>query len=103
MINSTFSPDEVLSGITDRVRQVRRENGLSQKEFAQACAIPERTYKRIEAGKCDSLINLVKIICYLDRQASFNLFFLDNGLPNVPRTAPQKALELERKRKVGGK
>jgi len=98
MINSTFSPGDVLSGLTDRVRQVRRESGLSQKEFAQACAIPERTYKRIEAGKCDSLTNLVKIICYLDRQASFNLFFLDEKLPNVPRSAPQRALALEKRR-----
>ena len=96
-INSTFTPAEVLSSITDRVRQVRRENGLSQREFAEACSIPERTYKRIEAGKCDSLSNLVKIICYLNRQASFDLFFLNSDLPTVPRTAPQKAVHLEAK------
>jgi DNA-binding XRE family transcriptional regulator len=99
-INSKFPPDEVVAAITARVRQARREQSLSQREFAEACSIPERTYKRIEAGKCDSLINLVKIICYLERQASFNLSFVATRPSDRPRTAPQKALVLERKPKI---
>jgi DNA-binding XRE family transcriptional regulator len=100
-INSKFLPVDVVAAITARVRLARREQSLSQREFAEACSIPERTYKRIEAGKCDSLINLVKIICYLERQASFNLSFVTTRPIEKPRTAPQKALALERKPKIG--
>lgn len=98
-INSGFLPDEVVAAITARIRQARREKAMSQREFAEACLIPERTYKRMEAGKCDSLINLVKVICYLDRQASFNLSFITTRPSIGPKTAPEKAKALETKPK----
>jgi DNA-binding XRE family transcriptional regulator len=95
-INSQFTPNDVIAAITARIRLARREQSLSQREFAEVCSIPERTFKRIEAGECDSLMNLIKIICYLERQASFNLSFATTHPLDKPRTAPQKALALEK-------
>jgi len=45
--------EELRKRFGDRVRLERRRKSLTQKEFAEACGIALRTYKRFESGECD--------------------------------------------------
>ena len=61
--------------LIDRVRLERSRNKESQREFAERCSIPLRTYKRFEQGQCDSLDVFLRIVIAFDRVKGFELMF----------------------------
>ena len=63
------------SRITGRVRAERQRLGFSQKDFAEKCEVPLRTYKRFEVGECDSLDVFLKVIKEFDRLTAIELLF----------------------------
>ena len=82
-----FSAAELCVRLADRVRVERRKLSLSQREFAERCDIPLRTYKRFELGQCDSLNVFVKIIGTFDRLVALELLFPPKPIEHEPRTA----------------
>lgn len=84
-----LSSDNLCLLIADRVRFERRRQKCSQFEFAAACQVPLRTYKRFELGKCDSLAVFIRIVIAFDRIAAIELLFppktvaLESHLPTA--------------------
>lgn len=70
------TPAKLLGRIGDRVRGERNLLGLTQVEFAQRCGIPLRSFKRFEAGSCDSLTVLLKVAQYFNRASGLEMLFL---------------------------
>lgn len=68
-------PRTVRGRLADDVRKKRNEVGLSQAAFASACNVPLRTFKRFEAGNCDSMLVLIKILQAFGRFDGFDLLF----------------------------
>lgn len=66
---------ELRLAIANRVRVERRKQDKSQREFAEHCTIPLRTYKRFELGKCDSLDVFIRIVMAFDRITAIDLLF----------------------------
>jgi transcriptional regulator with XRE-family HTH domain len=61
--------------IADRIRIERRKARLSQRQFAEKCGIPLRTFKRFEAGQCDSLEAFLRIVISFERTVALELLF----------------------------
>lgn len=70
-----LSPRTVRGRLADDVRMRRHAVGLSQAAFAKACDVPLRTFKRFEAGGCDSILVLIKILQVFGRFDGFDLLF----------------------------
>lgn len=68
-------PRTVRGRLADDVRMRRHAVGLSQAAFAKACNVPLRTFKRFEAGNCDSILVLIKILQVFGRFDGFDLLF----------------------------
>lgn len=75
------TPAKLLGRIGDRVRGERNLLGLTQVEFAQRCGIPLRSFKRFEAGSCDSLTVLLKVAQYFNRASGLEMLFPAAALP----------------------
>lgn len=83
------SASELRCRIADRVRVERRRLELSQKEFAERCGIPLRTFKRFEQGQCDSLEVFLSIVVRFERVVALELLFPPKPLTVMePRSAP---------------
>ena len=46
---------------TERVRELRKEKGLTQVEVAQAVGITSRAFQTLEAGKNPGFVSLIKL------------------------------------------
>jgi transcriptional regulator with XRE-family HTH domain len=80
---------ELRTYIADRVRLERRRLGLNQKDFAERCGIPLRTYKRVEQAECDSLDAFLRIVICFERSVAIELLFPPKSAPvTEPRSAP---------------
>ena len=89
------TPAKLLGRIGDRVRGERSRLQLTQVEFAQRCGVPLRSFKRFEAGACDSLTILLKVAQYFNRAQGLEVLFPAALLP--PR-GMQAALQSIRKK-----
>lgn len=90
---STHSPVELLrKQLSDRVRLERRQLGLSQKDFADKCGIPLRTYKRFEKGDCDSLDAFLRIVKAFERVITLDLLFPGKPVVLTEVRSPTAAL-----------
>lgn len=60
----TFSDEEILKEIFNRIRKLRLSSCMSQEEYAQSANISRTTIKRIESGTSTdiSLKTLIKIL-----------------------------------------
>jgi DNA-binding XRE family transcriptional regulator len=84
--------------IADRIRLERRRTGMNQRQFAEVCDIPLRTFKRFENGKCDSLDAFLSIVIMFERVTAIELLFPPkDALATEPRT-PTAMLERLRNR-----
>jgi transcriptional regulator with XRE-family HTH domain len=66
---------ELRALISNRIRIERRKARLSQRQFADKCGIPLRTFKRFEAGQCDSLEAFLRIVICFERTVALELLF----------------------------
>ncbi|WP_019924971.1 helix-turn-helix transcriptional regulator [Duganella zoogloeoides] len=82
----------------DRVRLERRRKKLTQKDFADACGVALRTYKRFEAGECDSLDAFLAIVIHFERLVALELLFPPKDLVELKPRTPGAALEQFRRR-----
>ncbi len=60
----TFSDEEILEEILDRIHKLRLSSCMSQEEFAKSAGISRTTIKRIESGTSTdiSLRTMIKIL-----------------------------------------
>lgn len=84
------TPARLLGRIGDRVRGERNRLQLTQVEFAQRCGIPLRSFKRFEAGACDSLTILLKVAQYFNRAPGLEMLF---PAALLPKRGMQAALQ----------
>jgi DNA-binding XRE family transcriptional regulator len=81
----------VLEKLGGEVRRMRLERNLSQAVVAERAGVDRTTVVKIEAGKANSLLNLVQVLRAIGR-----LDVLDN-FHEEPRLTPMMALEQEAK------
>ncbi|KIF83049.1 helix-turn-helix domain-containing protein [Noviherbaspirillum autotrophicum] len=93
------SAGELRRRIADRVRVERRRLELSQKEFADRCGIPLRTFKRFEQGQCDSLEVFLNIVVRFERVVALELLFPPKPAVVVQRRTLITALERMKQRR----
>lgn len=55
--------DDVLIGIGLRIKILRKERGLTQKELAYSCNLEKSNLSRIEHGKCNMTIGTLLRLC----------------------------------------
>jgi predicted transcriptional regulator len=84
-------PTTVRGRLADDVRKRRHTVGLSQEAFAKACNVPVRTFKRFEAGSCDSMMVLLKILKAFGRFDGLELLFEEE----MPRLEARTLLAIE--------
>ena len=97
---NSLSVDELRLLLSDRIRLERRRTEESQREFAERCGIPLRTYKRFEQGKCDSLDVFFRIVIAFDRVKAFELMFPPKLVRVVPHTAPALLEQVRRRAEI---
>ncbi|MCL2852324.1 MAG: helix-turn-helix domain-containing protein [Defluviitaleaceae bacterium] len=60
--------------IADRIKELRKSKGLSQREVGEAIGITERSYRRYEAGDMDpSATNIVNLADFFGVSADYLL------------------------------
>ena len=53
-------------GVGDRVRQVRQEKGITQKDLAQLSGVCQQMISKLEVGKAQGSANIVRLALALD-------------------------------------
>jgi transcriptional regulator with XRE-family HTH domain len=86
-----LTDEQVLEKLGGELRRMRLERNLSQANVAERAGVDRTTVVKIEAGKGNSLMNLVQVLRALGR-----LELLD-GFHEEPRISPMMALEQEAK------
>ena len=70
-----LAPKELCRRLAGCARKARTEHQMSQAEFARACHISLRTYKRFESTGQASLENFVRVVTVLQRVTALGLLF----------------------------
>ena len=96
-----LSAPELRARIADRVRLERRRTKLTQKDFAEKCGIPLRTFKRFEQGQCDSLEAFLRIVVAFERVVGLELLFPPKQAVVIEVRSPAAALERLQNRLAG--
>lgn len=77
--------------VADRIRSERKSLGLSQEELATVSGISFRTFKRLEAGQCDSFEAILRIAYVFEQQTNrTRLSYLDEMFPGAPQSSSNK-------------
>jgi transcriptional regulator with XRE-family HTH domain len=92
------TPDQLRRLLADRTRYERKRLKLTQQEFAEKCGVGFSTFRRFEAGTCDSLEVLLLIVSAFQRIAALDLLFPGEAPPARPRTLIDYAVRFEAKR-----
>lgn len=71
----------------DRIRKVRKENNLTQKEFAERLGIKQNTVASYEMGRIGVSDSVIISIC---REFNVREEWLRNGNGKMPREIPNK-------------
>src|SRR5688572_33450720 len=53
-------------GVGDRVRQIRQEKGITQKDLAQLSGVCQQMISKLEVGKAQGSANIVRLALALD-------------------------------------
>ena len=61
----------------NQIRDLRREQGLSQEELARRCGVSRQTINAIEKGEYNPTINLCRSICKILDKTLDELFWED--------------------------
>lgn len=91
------TPEQLRQLLADRTRYERKRLRLTQQDFADQCGIGFSTFRRFEAGRCDSLEVLLLIVSTFQRIAALDLLFPSEAPPARPRTLVDYAAQLEAK------
>ena len=91
------TPDQLRQLLADRTRYERKRLELTQQEFAEKCGVGFSTFRRFEAGTCDSLEVLLLIVSAFQRIAALDLLFPGEAPPARPRTLIDYAVRFEAK------
>src|SRR5690606_38725314 len=86
-----LTDEQVLGKLGGALRRMRLARNLSQANVAERAGVDRTTVVKIEAGKGNSLMNLVQVL-----RALGHLDLLD-GFHKEPRLTPMMALEQETK------
>ena len=99
-INSIIynSPDDILKGISSRVKERRLENNLTQKSFAKRAGIGYDAYRRFENTGEITLRNLVLCAVVLDMTDGFLQLFSGKSYQSIDDLLKKKTT---RKRQRG--
>lgn len=62
-----------MPGFSDRLKELRKANGLTQKQMATHFAMTERNYQRLEANNRPSYENLIKFADYFNVSTDYLL------------------------------
>ncbi len=81
IINKT--PDTILSGIADRVKERRLERNLTQKAFAKRAGVGYDTYRKFENTGEITLRNLVLCAITLDDVEGFSELFVKKSYQSI--------------------
>lgn len=71
----------------DRIRQIRKENKLTQKEFAERLGIKQNTVASYEMGRIGISDSVIISIC---REFGINEEWLKNGIEPMLKEVPNK-------------
>ena len=71
----------------DRIRQIRKENELTQKEFAERLGVKQNTVASYEMGRIGISDSVVISIC---REFGINEDWLRTGIGNMKKEVPNK-------------
>ncbi len=77
------TPDEILRGISERVKTRRLERNLTQKAFAQRAGIGYDAYRRFENSGEITLHNLVLCAIALDDAEGFTTLFTKQSYHSI--------------------
>jgi transcriptional regulator with XRE-family HTH domain len=77
------TPDEILRGISERVKTRRLERNLTQKVFAKRAGIGYDTYRRFEKSGEITLHNLVLCAIALDDAEGFTTLFTKQSYQSI--------------------
>lgn len=80
---NTTTESSIVDGLKQRVRQRRKEIGLSQKELAVKSGVSYGSVRRFESEGEISLISLVKIAHALNALEDFNNLFKNKQITNL--------------------
>lgn len=81
LINKT--PDSLMQGIADRVRQRRLEKDWTQKALAAKSGVTLSSYRRFETTGEISLRSLIMIAFALDKTEDFETLFANRSYRNI--------------------
>ena len=63
---------------SDRLKEIRKIKGVTQKQAAEALSMTERNYQRLEASSNPSNENLIKIANYFEVSTDYLLGLTDS-------------------------
>jgi len=86
-----LTDEQVLEKLGAELRRMRLERNLTQATVAERAGVDRTTVVKLEAGKANSLVNLVQVLRALGRLEVLNDFHEE------PRISPMMALEQEAK------
>lgn len=61
MVSATVDPDQLVTDVCGRIREIRAAQGFTQKQIADRLGITLRTYLNIERGQNLTLVTMAKI------------------------------------------
>lgn len=77
------TPPDVLAGVAQRMRQRRKERGLSQQDLSRKSGVSLGSLKRFEREHQISLESLVKLAFALDCEDDFDELFSKRGYTSI--------------------
>jgi transcriptional regulator with XRE-family HTH domain len=84
-------------GVGARVRQVRQEKGITQKDLADLSGVCQQMISKLEVGKAQSSANIVRLAVALDVSPAWLEGISHHKNPAQPKAAQIKDTPLNRK------
>jgi transcriptional regulator with XRE-family HTH domain len=91
LIFDQLTPAEVAANVAQRVRQRRKEHGLSQAEMSRKAGMSLGSYKRFEQQHEISFTSLVKIAIALDCENDFEQLFSKRHYRSILEVIDERA------------
>lgn len=78
-----LSDDQVLYELTQRVKQLRLNNNMTQEELSKRAGVHVQTIKNFESGRSTKVITLIQILRALDELNAFDSFIPEPGISPI--------------------
>ena len=96
------SPDEMMRSVSQRVKERRLENNLSQKSLASRAGITFASYRRFETTGEISLRSLIMIALALDMTSEFDLLFSTPAYQSIDELLSLEHIKKRKRAKRNG-